>query len=78
MASFRMTPVNYLFEKKGLITLQAVDGVKGDFDELFDIAVEAGAEDVKEIPAEDGEPTQYQVSACSHDTKHELTRYRYL
>lgn len=48
----RIAPVAYLFEKKGVIVVSAAAG-RG-FDELFEVAVEAGAEDVREVEDEDG------------------------
>lgn len=49
----RISPVSFLFEKKGSITLTPNDEDAG-YEHLFDLAVEAGAEDVKEIEGEDG------------------------
>lgn len=43
-----------MFERKGVIRLSP-QGDKATFDSLFDAAVEAGAEDVAELDAEDGE-----------------------
>lgn len=49
----RTSPVAFLFEKKGSITLTHNGGEAG-YEHLFDLAVEAGAEDVKEAEGEDG------------------------
>ena len=42
-----------MFERKGLITIEAGKNGK-TFDELFDLAIEGGAEDVKEVQGENG------------------------
>ncbi|ORY35749.1 transcriptional regulator-domain-containing protein [Naematelia encephala] len=62
--SCRFTPVAYLFDKKGLIVVTPTSD-EGSFDELFEVAVEGGAEDVQEIEGDSGpvwevftEPTQ--------------------
>ncbi|XAO26046.1 hypothetical protein I312_104879 [Cryptococcus bacillisporus CA1280] len=49
----RTSPVAFLFEKKGSITLTP-NGEEAGYEHLFDLAVEAGAEDVKEVEGEDG------------------------
>ncbi|ADV23557.1 mitochondrial protein [Cryptococcus gattii E566] len=49
----RTSPVAFLFEKKGSITLTP-NGEEAGYEHLFDLAVEAGAEDVKEMESEDG------------------------
>lgn len=49
----RTSPVAFLFEKKGSITLTP-NGEEAGYEHLFDLAVEAGAEDVKEMEGEDG------------------------
>lgn len=49
----RTSPIAFLFEKKGSITLTPNGGEAG-YEHLFDLAVEAGAEDVKEAECEDG------------------------
>lgn len=54
-ASARVAPVAFMFERKGVIRLSPQEGSKATFDSLFDAAVEAGAEDVKELDPEDGE-----------------------
>lgn len=47
----RISSVGFLFERKGIIVIQPnVDG----FDDLFEVAVEHGAEDVREAEGEDG------------------------
>ncbi len=48
-----------MFDKKGLITIDPSKSNK-TFDELFDVAVEAGAEDVQEVEGEEG--TEWTVS----------------
>jgi len=42
-----------MFEKKGLIVVDPSKSTKS-FDELFDVALEGGAEDVKEAEGDDG------------------------
>ncbi|KIR68030.1 mitochondrial protein [Cryptococcus bacillisporus CA1873] len=49
----RTSPVAFLFEKKGSISLTP-NGEEAGYEHLFDLAVEAGAEDVKEVEGEDG------------------------
>lgn len=49
----RTSPVAFLFEKKGSITLTS-NGEGAGYEHLFDLAVEAGAEDVREVEGEDG------------------------
>jgi transcriptional/translational regulatory protein YebC/TACO1 len=51
-----MSPTSFLFERKGVIKLSLDPGTDRDtaFDTLFEVAVEAGAEDVKVVlPNED-------------------------
>ena len=50
-----MTPVAFIFHKKGLITVNAAtaDG-SASFDRLFELGIEGGAEDVKESETEEG------------------------
>jgi transcriptional/translational regulatory protein YebC/TACO1 len=53
----RVAPVAYLFDKKGLIQISptgatGATGAGRTFDDLFDLAVEAGAEDVREIESD--------------------------
>jgi transcriptional/translational regulatory protein YebC/TACO1 len=51
-----MSPTSFLFERKGVIKLSLDPGTDREtaFDTLFEVAVEAGAEDVKVIlPNED-------------------------
>ena len=53
-----MSPTSFLFERKGLIKLSLNDlSMDRDraFDELFEVAVEAGAEDVRFAVTEDGD-----------------------
>ncbi|WVQ72103.1 hypothetical protein IAR50_001648 [Cryptococcus sp. DSM 104548] len=54
--------VSFLFEKKGSITLTPNEGEGGEagFEALFDTAVEAGAEDVREGESDDG-GVEYEV-----------------
>lgn len=67
-SSCRFAPVLFLFEKKGLIVVSPTpgDGAKG-FDDIFDIAVEAGAEDVKEVEGESG--PEYEVGPDEAPTR---------
>lgn len=51
-----MSPTAFLFERKGVIKLSLDPGTDREtaFDTLFEVAVEAGAEDVKVVlPTED-------------------------
>ena len=50
---FRIAPVAFMFEKKGLIIIDPAKSAKS-FDELFEVALEGGAEDVKEAEGDDG------------------------
>ncbi|TYJ55783.1 hypothetical protein B9479_003561 [Cryptococcus floricola] len=57
--------VSFLFEKKGSITLtpnenEGEGGGRGGFEALFDAAVEAGAEDVREVENDEG-GVEYEV-----------------
>lgn len=61
----RISPVSFLFEKKGSITLTPNDEEAG-YEHLFDVAVEAGAEDVKEIEGEDGSVEFEVINAPLH------------
>ena len=58
-----MAPVSFMFEKKGLVT---IDPSRSNisFDELFEAAVEAGAEDIQEIEGEEG--TEWAVRFSSY------------
>jgi transcriptional/translational regulatory protein YebC/TACO1 len=56
-----MAPVAFMFEKKGLITIDPSKSSR-TFDELFEAAVEAGAEDVQETEGEEG--PEWAVSRC--------------
>ncbi|RXK42437.1 hypothetical protein M231_00427 [Tremella mesenterica] len=56
---YRIAPVAYLFEKKGLIIISISNG--GTYDHLFEIALEAGAEDVKEIDSAIGGEKEYEI-----------------
>jgi transcriptional/translational regulatory protein YebC/TACO1 len=42
-----------MFEKKGLVIIDPVKSKK-TFDELFEVALEGGAEDVREVEGDDG------------------------
>jgi transcriptional/translational regulatory protein YebC/TACO1 len=61
-----MSPTAFLFERKGVIRLGLGSGTidrEGAFDLLFEVAVEAGAEDVRVIPPnEDDRVGGYEVS----------------
>jgi transcriptional/translational regulatory protein YebC/TACO1 len=59
----RIAPVSYLFEKKGIIAITKT--AEGGFDELFEVGVEGGAEDVRETEGEEG--SVYEVSVCHFD-----------
>ncbi|RSH88843.1 hypothetical protein EHS25_003071 [Saitozyma podzolica] len=50
----RVAPVAYLFDKKGLIQISPTAATEAGttFDDLFDLAVEAGAEDVREVESD--------------------------
>ena len=61
----RIAPVAYLFEKKGVIVVASTD--EGGFDELFELAVDGGAEDVKELQEEGDEPF-FEVNTCKLTT----------
>ncbi|WVQ80162.1 hypothetical protein IAT38_002267 [Cryptococcus sp. DSM 104549] len=50
----RVSPVAFMFEKKGMVTLFP-NGSAAGFEHLFDLAVDAGAEDVREAEGDDGE-----------------------
>jgi transcriptional/translational regulatory protein YebC/TACO1 len=51
-----------MFEKKGLIVVDPAKSTKS-FDELFDVALEGGAEDVKEAEGDDGPEWEVRVTA---------------
>lgn len=62
-----MAPVSFLFEKKGVIVLSPISSSAAiTFDEVFEAAVEAGAEDVKENQDEDGYTFEVSLSIHSH------------
>ncbi|CAA7267648.1 unnamed protein product [Cyclocybe aegerita] len=46
----RMTPVKFMFERQGLVTVALDKSIDGEFDKFFDIAIENGAEEVNERP----------------------------
>ncbi|WVW85496.1 hypothetical protein I302_107534 [Kwoniella bestiolae CBS 10118] len=51
----RTSPVLFMFNKQGLIVLRPEpQSTEAGFDHLFDIAVENGAEDVREVEGDDG------------------------
>nr|XP_018261599.1 mitochondrial protein [Kwoniella dejecticola CBS 10117]OBR83757.1 mitochondrial protein [Kwoniella dejecticola CBS 10117] len=60
----RTSPVLFMFNKQGLITLRPETGSKeANFDHLFEIAVEGGAEDVREVESESEEGVmEYEIS----------------
>ncbi|WWC90479.1 uncharacterized protein L201_005415 [Kwoniella dendrophila CBS 6074] len=59
----RTSPVLFMFDKQGLITLKPESESKeASFDHLFDIAVENGAEDVREVESEDGGGMEYEIT----------------
>lgn len=58
----RISSVGFLFDKNGLITVQP-SAAPGAFDELFEVAVEHGAEDVREAESEEGEERIWEVRA---------------
>ncbi|WVF67552.1 hypothetical protein IAT40_002309 [Kwoniella sp. CBS 6097] len=58
----RTSPVLFMFEKKGLITLTpSKESTQAGFEHLFDIAVENGAEDVREVTNDEG-GLEYEIS----------------
>jgi transcriptional/translational regulatory protein YebC/TACO1 len=62
MIRCRVAPVAFMFEKKGLIVVNpALPGGGVDYDGLLDIAVEGGAEDVREMEGDEG--TEFEVSS---------------
>lgn len=63
---YRIAPVAFMFEKKGLITIDPSKSTR-TFDELFDAAVEAGAEDVKESETEEGPEWSVRLSSTALD-----------
>ena len=50
----RVSPVAFLFERKGLVRVQPAEGSSATFDSYFEAALEGGAEDVREVETEDG------------------------
>lgn len=48
-----MTPVAYLFERKGVVRVTPVAESAATFDSLFETALEGGAEDVRVVEDED-------------------------
>ncbi|EUC65302.1 transcriptional regulator [Rhizoctonia solani AG-3 Rhs1AP] len=55
----RLAPVAYLFSRCGQIRLTPVDGIS--YEEVWDLAVDAGAEDVSEIEADASESGSTEV-----------------
>lgn len=52
--SSKASNVGFLFERKGRIWLEPIEGNEAaTFDSLFDVAAEGGAEDVREVEADD-------------------------
>ena len=65
--SGRMSPTAFLFERKGVIGLvlgpEETTAKDAAFDMLFELAVEAGAEDVRVVePTEDDQAGGFEVS----------------
>jgi transcriptional/translational regulatory protein YebC/TACO1 len=56
-----MTPVGFMFERKGLISLELNQGGGTEFDELYETAVEEGAEDVIDTAGQEGAPDEVEV-----------------
>ena len=57
----RISPVGFLFDKKGIIVVEP--SKVETFDALFEAALEAGAEDVREIEGDEG--LEWEVSSRS-------------
>lgn len=55
-----MSPVGFLFERKGSITVAPTTSSSKTFDDLFELAAENGAEDVEDVSS-DGQ-TIWEVS----------------
>lgn len=53
----RIAPVAYLFDKKGVILVSI--GPRASYDDLYEVVLEGGAEDVRETEDENG--TLYEV-----------------
>lgn len=60
----RIAPVAFMFEKKGLIVVEPVREAGASFDNLFELAVEGGAEDVKEVDGDEG--IEWEIHAPSN------------
>lgn len=51
----RVSPVGFMFERKGVLRVAPIEGQEdATFDNLFEAALEGGAEDVREVEGEDG------------------------
>jgi transcriptional/translational regulatory protein YebC/TACO1 len=64
-----MAPTSYLFEKKGLITLEATETNQSpSIDHLLDISLDHGAEDVREVTIDEGaQPTTFELITALND-----------
>ncbi|WWC71455.1 uncharacterized protein I206_105411 [Kwoniella pini CBS 10737] len=61
----RTSPVLFMFNKQGLITLRPeTTSREAGYDHLFEFAVEGGAEDVREIESEDG-VMEYEITTST-------------
>lgn len=61
MGGGRVSPIGFLFERKGIVRVAPIEGQEAaTFDALFEAALEGGAEDVREVETEDG--TLWEVS----------------
>ena len=68
-----MTPVAFIFHKKGLITVNATAAdSSASFDHLFELGLEGGAEDVKEVETDEG--MEWEVKAVTLIHRASLTR----
>ncbi|BEJ17193.1 hypothetical protein CspHIS471_0605940 [Cutaneotrichosporon sp. HIS471] len=81
----RVSPVGFMFERRGVVRVTPIEGqVDATFDNLFEAALEGGAEDVAEVEGEDGMvweiisgPTDLaslttHLTSSPHDTLYEL------
>ncbi|GMK57548.1 hypothetical protein CspeluHIS016_0403820 [Cutaneotrichosporon spelunceum] len=81
----RISPVGFMFERKGVVRLSPIEGQEdATFDNLFEAALEGGAEDVASVEGEDGMmweiisgPTDLaalttHLTSAPHDTLYEL------
>jgi transcriptional/translational regulatory protein YebC/TACO1 len=51
-SNYRLSSVGHLFQKRGVIRLALASGEASKFDEVFEVALENGAEEVSEVEAE--------------------------